>query len=47
MSLELERTKAIMFTHELAKARHAELRAEASRARLARVAKQGGSKKTR
>ena len=35
-----------MFEHELAKARHAELRAEASRIRLARqVAKQAGKKK--
>ena len=35
-----------MFTQELAKARHAELRAEASRMRLARrVAKQAGKKK--
>jgi hypothetical protein len=35
-----------MFTHELAKARHAELRAEASRMRLARrAAKANGKKK--
>jgi hypothetical protein len=35
-----------MFTHELAKARHAELRAEASRIRLAKtVAKQGKKKR--
>jgi len=35
-----------MFTEELAKARRAELRAEASRIRLARLAaKQGGKKK--
>ena len=35
-----------MFTHELAKARHAELRAEASRMRLVRLAaKQAGKKK--
>jgi len=35
-----------MFTHELARARQAELRAEASRIRLARrAAKRGGKKK--
>ena len=35
-----------MFTHQLARARHAELRAEASRIRLARhAAKQSGKKK--
>lgn len=37
-----------MFTLELAKARHAELRAEASRTRLARLAaKQTGKRKQR
>lgn len=37
-----------MFTHELAKARHAELRAEATRARLAKrasVTKRTGKRK--
>ena len=35
-----------MFTHEIAKARHAEMRAEAERIRLARrAAKRGAGKK--
>ena len=36
-----------MFTQELAKARHAELRAEASRVRLARLAAKRNGKKKR
>jgi hypothetical protein len=34
-----------MFTQELVKARHAELRAEASRIRLAKIAAKQGKKK--